>query len=179
MKKEPVEIKYFGDSGDSMWEYEVASLLPWLFGKGVDVGCGARTLGPKIARVDIDEAVEPDFCCSGDDLPFKDGEYDFLMSIHSFEHFATPEKTLAEWLRVVREGGIVGIVHPDVTHTKKQNPEIDSAGLKQNPFNKHYFEHTLNSFSEWLAGFSDLPFRLIDSGSACANWSFYVILKKT
>ena len=179
MKKKPFEVKYYGNTDDPMWQLEVECLFPWLFGKGVDVGCGARTIGPDVVRVDIDEAVEPDFCCSGDDLPFKDGEYDFLMSIHSFEHFPDARKLLSEWLRVVRKAGIVAIVHPNIAYTKKQNPENDNPGLKANPFNRHYHEHTPESFVAMLGELSDLPFRLLDYGPACNRWSFFAILKKT
>ena len=178
MKKEKLKIKYLSDGGDPMWEQEVGSLLPWFSGKGVDIGCGARSMSKDIVRVDIDKSVKPDFIASGDKLPFKDGEFDFVCSIHSFEHFEDSSGLLKEWLRVIKTGGIIGIVHPDVFYTKKQNPTVDSAGLHENPYNKHYHEHTLQTFLEQLNDWPDLPFRVVDSGVACNNWSFYVILKK-
>jgi predicted SAM-dependent methyltransferase len=162
-----------------MWKWEVESLMPWLSGKGVDIGAGARSISLDIIRVDIDEKVKPDVLASGDELPFKDGEFDYLTSIHSFEHFEDHVKTLKEWLRVIKTGGIIGIVHPDIFYTKKQNPEIDKPRLKANPYNRHCHEHTQESFVKTLHGWIDLPFRILDSGTACANWSFYVILKKT
>ena len=178
MKKKPVEIKYYYEEQDRMWKWEVDSLSPWLFGKGADIGCGARSMDDDVIRVDIDKAVKPDVVCSGDKLPFKDSELDFICSIHSFEHFPNSKKLLTEWLRVIKEGGIIGIVHPDVQHTKKQNPVIDNPGLKQNPYNKHYHEHTAESFVKMLVEWQDLPFKVIDYGVACRAWSFYVILKK-
>ena len=171
-------INYYDDNFDPMWKWEVEKLIPWLSGEGADIGCGTRTIWPTIKRVDIDEKVKPDVLASGDKLPFKNGELDFVIGVHAFEHFPDPRKLLSEWLRVVKVGGIVGIVHPDVTYTKKQNPEVDNPGLRENPFNKHYHEHTPESFSNLLRGLSDLPFRLIDYGVACGEWSFYVILKK-
>lgn len=179
MKKISVKVKYYQDEQDPMWKWEVECLMPWLSGKGVDIGCGARSISKDILRVDIDKKVKPDVVASGDDLPFKDGEFDFITAIHAFEHFPDPVKTLKEWLRVVKVGGIIGIVHPDIFYTKKQNPEIDNKGLRENPYNKHYHEHTADSFVKMLKGWTDLPFRLIDYGVACGNWSFYVILKKT
>ena len=178
-KETEIKTKYYDDDGDVMWQYEVESLLPWFSGKGVDIGCGKRSINKDIYRVDIDKAVKPDLVASGDDLPIKDGKFNFVCSIHSFEHFPDSKKTLIEWLRIVKPGGIIGIVHPDLQHTKKQNPEVDNEGLKQNPHNKHYDEHTPESFKKRLKEWEDLPFKLIDMGPACYEWSFYVILKKT
>lgn len=171
-------IKYYGEEVDVMWKWEVERLIPWFSGKGVDIGCGERSINRDIIRVDINEKVKPDVVASGDKLPFKDEEYDFICAIHAFEHFQDPKKTLTEWLRVIKKGGIIGIVHPDIFYTKKQNPEIDNPGLRANPYNKHWHEHTADSFVVMLKGWTDLPFRIVDFGIACGEWSFYVILKK-
>jgi len=172
------KVKYYDDEKDVMWKWEVEKLLPWFFGKGVDIGCGTRSIKPDIVRVDIDKNVKPDVVASGDNLPFKDEEFDFVCSIHSFEHFPDPVKTLKEWLRILKKGGYIGIVHPDVYYTKKQKPAAENPGLNENPYNKHYHEHTMDSFVEFLKSLTDLPFRIVDYGPACAEWSFYVILKK-
>jgi len=170
---------YYDTESDVMWKMEAEALMPWLTGKGVDMGCGMRTINKDVVRCDIDKAVKPDILCSGDKTPFKDGEFDYVCSIHSFEHFPDSKKTLTEWLRIVKKGGVVALVHPDIRFTKKQNPVLDNPGLKENPFNKHYFEHDYDSFIEQLKEWEDLPFRVIDHGMACSSWSFYVILKKT
>jgi len=178
MKKKEVKIKYYGDTDDPMWQWEVEKFFPWFSGKGVDIGCGARSINKDVLRVDIDKLVKPDVVASGDDLPFNGGEFDFVCSVHSFEHFEDSKKTLAEWLRIIKTGGIIGIVHPDVFFTKKQNPPETNPSLKSNFYNKHYHEHTQKSFVEQLGGWSDLPFKIVDHGVACNGWSFYVILKK-
>lgn len=170
--------KYYEQETDPMWKWEVESLMPWISGKGCDIGCGGRSISADIVRVDIDENVKPDVLASGDKLPFKDGEFDFITAIHSFEHFKDQVKTLTEWLRVIKKGGTIGIVHPDIFYTKKQNPEIDNPGLRENPYNKHWHEHTEDSFVNMLKTWYDMPFKIIDHGVACGQWSFYVILKK-
>jgi len=177
--KPKIEVKYYGTSNDPMWQMEVEKLFPWLYGKGADIGASIRTIDDKTIRVDIDKKTQPDILASGDKLPFKDGELDYITAIHNFEHYPNQEKVLTEWLRALKVGGIIGIVHPDIDFTKKQNPEIDNPGLKANPFNRHYHEHNQKSFLRQLKKWADLPFQLIDSGVACGNWSFYVILKKT
>lgn len=179
MKKESIKIKYYDDEQDFMWQAEVEKLIPWLDGKGADIGCGARTIREGITRVDIDEKVKPDILSSGDELPFKKPEFDFITAVHNFEHYSDSKKTLKEWLRVLKVGGIIGIVHPDIDYTKKQNPEIDNPGLRENPYNKHWHEYNLKSFIKMIKKWTDLSFQIVDYGVACPNWSFYVILKKT
>ncbi|MBI5361207.1 MAG: class I SAM-dependent methyltransferase [Planctomycetes bacterium] len=41
------------------------------------------------------------------DMRFKDGQFDFVFSYNSFEHFPRPDKALLEAARVVREGGYI------------------------------------------------------------------------
>ena len=164
---------------DTMWIFEAQSLAPWLYGKGADIGCGLRSIRKDAIRVDLDSNVRPDVLCSGDKLPFKDEGMDYISSVHSYEHFDDQHKLLKEWLRVVKVGGIVAIVHPDIQYTKKQNPVTDNKGLRENPFNKHFHEHTQASLVEELGKLKDLPFKIVDHGVACQNWSFFVILEKT
>lgn len=42
-----------------------------------------------------------------------DSKYDFLYASHVLEHSANPLRTLEEWLRVVKENGIIYIVVPN------------------------------------------------------------------
>lgn len=61
------------------------------------------------ARVDI---VSP-----GDELPFKDNTWDFVINSHVIEHFYDPVKTIKEWLRVVKPGGYVFMIVPHKERT--------------------------------------------------------------
>lgn len=178
MVKEFIKLLTYDTEVDPMWLVEVEKLIPWLFGKGADIGCGKRSPLPDTIRVDIDKKVQPDIIAKGDCLPFKDEELDYISAVHNFEHYDNQKEVLIEWLRVLKKGGIIAIVHPDVNYTKKQNPEIDNPGLRENPYNKHWHEHTKESFMIQLQDWADLGFRVIDQGIACGNWSFYVIIKK-
>ena len=40
-------------------------------------------------------------------------QYDFILSSHSLEHCANPIKTLKEWQRVIRKGGVILVAVPD------------------------------------------------------------------
>jgi len=171
-------VKYPENETDWMWIMEAETLKPWIDGKGADIGCGQRSINKDVIRVDIDKNVHPEILCDGIKLPFKDGELDYITSIHSFEHFDNQYEVLKEWLRVVKSGGIIGIVHPDINHTKKQNPVIDNPGLRDNPFNKHWHENNLITLREQMDKWGELGFHIIDCGKACTNWSFYLIIEK-
>ncbi len=45
-------------------------------------------------------------------LPFADGAFDAVVSLHVFEHLRAPEATLREFARVVRPGGLVLLGFP-------------------------------------------------------------------
>lgn len=61
--------------------------------------------------------LKVDVVASGDDLPFKDNIWDFVISSHVIEHFYDPVKTVEEWLRVVKPGGYVYIIAPHKERT--------------------------------------------------------------
>ena len=53
-----------------------------------------------------------DIVAPGDDLPFKDNTWDFVLASHVIEHFYDPISAIEEWLRVVKPGGFVFMVVP-------------------------------------------------------------------
>lgn len=63
------------------------------------------------------EFLEVDIVAPGDDLPFKNNIWDFVISSHVIEHFYDPVKTVEEWLRVVKPGGFVFIIAPHKERT--------------------------------------------------------------
>ncbi len=54
---------------------------------------------------------------SGDNLPFKNGTLDYVLSSHAIEHFFDPIKALKEWHRVIRPGGYIFIIVPHKDRT--------------------------------------------------------------
>jgi len=72
----------------------------------------------KKAEVDlVGYSMKVDVVSQGDDLPFKDNEWDFVISSHVFEHFWDPIKALKEWLRVIKPGGYVFMIVPHKERT--------------------------------------------------------------
>lgn len=60
----------------------------------------------------------------GDDLPFKDGTLDYVLSSHVIEHFFDPVKALREWHRVIRPGGFIFIIAPHKDRTFDKVREV-------------------------------------------------------
>jgi SAM-dependent methyltransferase len=60
----------------------------------------------------------------GDDLPFKDGTLDYVLSSHVIEHFFDPIRALREWYRVIRPGGYIFIIAPHKDRTFDKPREV-------------------------------------------------------
>jgi SAM-dependent methyltransferase len=60
---------------------------------------------------------------NGDNLPFKDGTLDYVLSSHVIEHFFDPVKALKEWHRVTRPGGYIFIIAPHMERTIDRHRE--------------------------------------------------------
>jgi len=76
------------------------------------------------------------YISEGSDLhKIQDEQYDFLLSCHNLEHIANPLKTITEWKRVVKKGGVIFLVLPDKRFT------FD----KKRPYTT--FEHLLSDFA--------------------------------
>ena len=107
---------------------ERMALYPLCKGKGIDVGCGYYKIHPDAIGVDLvphgermataanvmDRVSQADVVCSGDNLVmFDDESLDYVVQRHNLEHYQDPVKALQEWLRVIKPGGIIGMVVPD------------------------------------------------------------------
>ncbi|MDJ0960159.1 MAG: class I SAM-dependent methyltransferase [Acidimicrobiia bacterium] len=99
----------------------------------LDIGCGpgaaVRAAAPSVARavgVDRSDAMveiarrrsqkvpNAEFLAAGaEDLPFNDGEFDRIWTIHAFHHWEHPDQGIAECLRVLRPGGRFLIIEDD------------------------------------------------------------------
>jgi SAM-dependent methyltransferase len=84
----------------------------------LDLGCGARNFESickevtNFNYVGIDyEGSGPDLLADAHALPFKDGSFEFVISIAVLEHLAFPDVAIEEAFRVLKPGGIfVGTV---------------------------------------------------------------------
>ncbi len=79
---------------------------------GLNVGCGATDLHPRMLRVDVDLSALPDYVSSADKLPFADNTFSVAVSQEVLEHLREPQIALEELARVVRPGGLLYLQTP-------------------------------------------------------------------
>lgn len=154
-------------------------LFPYCKGLGIDVGCGSKKTHPLALGIDLTpkgmtgkygserrQISEADICTSGDNLyMFSDNVLDYVVARHNLEHYTDPIKTLKEWKRVLKRGGILGVVVPD-------DEALDT--IKLDPTHKHAF--TKESFSTMLQTIGG--FKIIKLKTCIPHWSFICIAKK-
>ena len=96
--------------------------------RGLEIGASAINPFPGLDALNLDypggdlfqaaqervvgSAVPVDIYGMGDDLPFRDGSLDFVLSSHVLEHMPDTIRCLREWSRVVVDGGIVFMIVP-------------------------------------------------------------------
>jgi SAM-dependent methyltransferase len=110
----------------------------WLYGlKGIEIG-GAAHNPFDLDTINVDwtdgldtswkkeeiqhcgETMKVDVIADGATLPFKDNQWDFVVSSHCLEHNWDTVGALKEWVRVVKPGGFVFTIfpHPERTFDK-------------------------------------------------------------
>ena len=165
-KFEPYDI-YREEYGDENVFLDIAK------GKGIDVGCGPNKITPESIGVDLagcgelnykDDISAADVRASGDDLPFEEGEMDYVVSRHNLEHYSNPIKALKEWFRVLKPGGKLGLSTPD---------DRRLCGMKLDNTHKHSWDRE---------GIKDLleicGFDVDEIGCSTNGWNFYAIASK-
>lgn len=93
--------------------------------KTLNVDCSA-SMDTDFKKSEIElcgEAMKVDIVANGDELPFKDAAFDFVVSSHVLEHFTDPIKALKEWYRVVRREGYIFMIVPHKERTFDKNRE--------------------------------------------------------
>ena len=95
----------------------------WKYMKGrniLNVGCGKDYI-PGCLNMDnlqinsyTDYIVKPDLVAEATDLPFPDGGFDVVLASHIFEHQRDYRKFMLEMMRVLRPGGRLILVMPNI-----------------------------------------------------------------
>jgi HAD superfamily hydrolase (TIGR01549 family) len=125
----------------------------------LDMGCGNRRGGD--VCVDLVEG-EADYIADICDLPFSDKTFQSTFMIHSLEHVEDYEKALREAWRVLKDGGVLGIVIP-----------LYSMSFFD-PTHKHHFEFEELNRSLQDIGFNFIANRTFNSIFDCATIIFSV-----
>ena len=148
--------------------------------KKIEIGCGKNTKREGYECCDARGLPGVDHVCSADKLPFEDNSIDEIYSRHVVEHFTLKEflKVLSEWNRVLKDGGVVYIICPnllwhlqqilDGSHEsfyEKESGKNDRYwgfgslfGWQQDEYDVHKFGYYLELLTDILsgAGFSNI-----------------------
>jgi SAM-dependent methyltransferase len=123
----------------------------------------------------------------GDDLPFKDGTLDYVLSSHVMEHFFDPVKALREWYRVIKPGGYIYIIapHKDRTFDRHREPtpvseliDRSTGKIKVSNYAKPLNDKALEGTDKETVGklYEVMPQRLVIDKKTTkldANWAYY------
>jgi len=173
-----------------MEHIELASFF--LDGPGIEIGA-FQTPIPGITPLYVDRfseyAGEPtlaDYYGDACELPFFDSSLQYVATSHVLEHVANPLAALSEWFRVLRHGGIIYMVIPDIGKTfdhsrplttiehmlsdfRNRTTQVDGThidelvyGVDWNTFSPNTPPHELKSAQDEMAS---LYRRTIDAGS--------------
>jgi predicted SAM-dependent methyltransferase len=77
--------------------------------------------------------------------------YDFLLASHCLEHCANVLKTVREWQRVVKPGGIILLILPDKQYTFDHKRQVTTYRHLQDDFDKNIGEKDLTHLEEILS----------------------------
>jgi SAM-dependent methyltransferase len=80
--------------------------------------------------------------------PIGSESYDFVLSSHSLEHCANVLKTVEEWHRVLKLGGVMVVVVPDKRFTFDHKRPITDFSHLVSDFHQHIDEHDLTHLQE-------------------------------
>lgn len=136
------------------------------------VGCGRRIPFKEAWNVDLDpnmgEGMEHFKCADMRELPFDDEAFSLVLSSHTLEHVSYEDcrKALKEQCRVVKVGGIVGAIVPDIRWTKG----LDSTHLRE------YTQEEFVSLFRFINGFGQMT--MVTHGEAQPEYSFYVVWRR-
>lgn len=132
------------------------------------IGCGDKIL-PGFVHIDIRALPNVDHVVSADRLTmFRDNSVDLIYACHVLEHFKRSEtkKTLKEWNRVLKPGGLLRLAVPDFESLVKVYIKTKDLKLILGPLmgrqdyskNTHYITFDYDYLAELVtgAGFTDI-----------------------
>lgn len=81
----------------------------------LNLGCGGHSKTGYI-NIDLNEGQNPDVVMDVTKLEYEDGSADEILAYHILEHFCLDHANgvLSEWKRVLKDGGVMYVIVPDV-----------------------------------------------------------------
>ena len=80
------------------------------------LGCGPTKLEGWV-NIDFDPDLNPDVVADVRNLPYEEDSVEEIYASHLLEHFGYEEPVLEEWHRVLKPGGNITVIVPDVLGT--------------------------------------------------------------
>lgn len=146
----------------------------------------------EVVSFDIREDVKPDVVCDIRYLPVPDQTFDIVFSSHTLEHFGwrNVDKVLKEWSRVLKVGGELRLVVPNLRHVAQRvlDDQILPSdmwvvyGEQEYPKNYHAVGFTPNLLKDLVASigvFEDIQIREGDVSGPPVPDSWNLMLKAT
>ena len=144
--------------------------------KGIEVGGASHnSFGLDTINVDITnnslstlrsveygfDPMPVDVIAPGDDLPFDDKSYDFVISSHVIEHFYDPIAALLEWQRVARKYIFIICPHKErmFDRDKERTTLFELTKRHSNPIVQKEFSHQAYYTTESFVFLCQLVFR--------------------
>lgn len=130
----------------------------WLveLGKGIEIGAWLNPL-PNIEPIYVDlfeefagQKCNVDILSEPTDLPFENGQLDYVASSHVIEHIVNPIRALVEWTRITRHNGILYLVIPDRKFTWERNRPVVQADHLLDDYNRKTTQSDGTHIDEFL-----------------------------
>ncbi len=123
----------------------------------LDIGCGKKKRKGYVS-CDARKLHGVDYVCPADKLPFPNESIDEIYSRHVIEHLTLKQfiKTLAEWSRVLKKGGMIYIICPNLLWHLEQILKGSPASFYQNEKGKNARYWGFGSLFGWQAHAHDV-----------------------
>lgn len=99
-------------------------------GKGIEIGAGKHPYCDPATTLFLDKYTDnkdgtpkPDIISDASEIPCPDETYDYVFSSHVLEHMQNTIRTIKEWERVLKKGGILFLVLPHGDRTFDRHRE--------------------------------------------------------
>lgn len=162
-------------SGSHLWRTEVEAIQKYVVGLNfIDIGCSNKKKLSSAIGIDLDRngGKCPEWVFDEKDgLPFKEKTLDGIIASHCLEHIKYPIKALNEWIKLIKVGGRLILVIPDVNFTPRMNtPEADPS---------HLHDWTPETFKQEILDKLDKNlFNILHHKQIGNRWSFLTIIEK-
>lgn len=127
-------------------------------GIGLEIGCGARTICPTDRTILSDAYSEHGIHDSiakvlfrGDQIPYEDLSFDFIVSEHVLEHIANPIKALKEWVRALKKEGHLFLFLPHCERTNDCFREVTTLEHLKSDYEQDVPFNDETHFEDWFS----------------------------